>query len=68
MERNAFWLGDVNGLEIIPESTFLLDRFRVVAVWRSLADGSSYRRHVDVNNFLGLCIINGTEVEWVRVL
>jgi hypothetical protein len=68
LERDAFGLSDVYRFEVRSETTFGLDSCGMIVVWRCLVERPSYRRHIDVDNFLGIRIVDGAEVQWVGVL
>ena len=62
-EADAFWLGDVDRLEVSPESTTLFYGFDVVVVWRCPAERSSDLGNIDMNDFLLVGVVDGTEVQ-----
>lgn len=67
-ERNALWLCDVDGFQVLPVTTLLFDGLRMVAVRGCLAERSSDRRDINMDNLLCLGIIDRTEVKRVRIL
>lgn len=68
LERDTLRLSDVNRLDIVSEAAFLLHCGRVVIARGSLANRPSHWGHVDVDDLLGLCVVDGAEVQWEGVL
>lgn len=68
LERNAFRLCDIDGLEICAETAFCFDSSGVVVVWGGLVDGSPYWWNINVNDLMSICVEDWAEVEWIRVL
>ena len=62
IERDTFRLCDVNWFQVRPVSAFFLNRLYVVVVGRSLVKWASHRRDIDVDDLLGLCIVDRAEV------
>jgi hypothetical protein len=69
-QREGYALGlcDVNGLEVLAETAFGFDGSGMVVVGWCLVQGSSDRRNVDMDDFLGIRVEDGTEVEGIGVL
>ena len=68
LEGDTFGLCDVDGLYVLAVSTFGFNGCRVVVARRCLVDCPSYRRNIDVNDFLGICIKDRCEIEGECVL
>lgn len=67
-EADSFGLCDVNRLEVLSETAFLLNGYRVIIIWRSFAEWSTDRWHVNVDDFVCIRIEDGGEVKWICIL
>ena len=68
LEGDTLGLGYVDRLQIGSVATFLLDRFGVVIVGSGLAERSSHRRNVNVNDLLCLGIVDRAKIQGKGVL
>ncbi|KAI6767610.1 hypothetical protein HG530_005619 [Fusarium avenaceum] len=67
-ERDTFWLGDVDRLDILPVATILIDVARGVVNSLLLAQWSTHTRDVNVDDGLLGCVVDGAEVKRVLIL
>ncbi|KAJ8104750.1 hypothetical protein OPT61_g10590 [Boeremia exigua] len=68
LEADALGLRDVDGLEIRPEPALLLNRSCVVVVRRGRVQWAAHRRDINVDNLLGVGVVDRAEVEREAVL
>ena len=68
LERNPFRLSDIYGFHVVAVSSLLLNSFDMIILRWCFADWSADWRNIDVDELLGLCVVDGTEVKWIRVL
>lgn len=67
-EGHAFGLADVDRFQVSAVAEFLTDRVGVVVIRRGLVQGSSDRRHVDMDDFLQVAVVYRAEIQRVGVL
>lgn len=67
-ERNTFWLSDVDGFDVVPVTTLLLDSLCMIVAWWSFANHPPYRRDVYVDNLLRFRVVDRAEVQWEGIL
>ena len=67
-ERDAFRLGDVDGLQVCSKSSFCLNGGCMIVVRRCLVEWSSYFWNIDVYDLVGICVENWAEVQGEGVL
>lgn len=67
-EADALGLCNVNGFEVGTVAALFLDRLDRVVVGRSLADRSSDLGHVNVDDFSLVRVVDGAEIQRIRVL
>lgn len=68
LERDTLWLGDIDGLEVCPVTAALLNTSRGIVNRLDLAKGPTNLRDIDSDDGFFVGIIDGTEVERVRIL
>lgn len=68
IERNTLWLSDIDWLDIRAISARLFHRLNMIVVWSGLAEWSTNFGDINVDDALGLGIVDGTEIKGVTVL
>lgn len=67
-ERYSLGLSDMNGFNIIPVAALFLYCLCVIVAWGSFVNHPPDRRNIDMDNLLLFGVIDGTEVQWERIL
>lgn len=68
LERDAFWLGNVNWLDICPVAALGFNAGGVVIIWFLCADRTTDFWNIDVHNLLCIRIEDRAEIEGEGVL
>jgi hypothetical protein len=68
LEGYAFGLSNVDWFEVSSESAFCFNCCCVVIVWWCGVDWAADFWNIDVDDFVGVCVEDGTKVERVCVL
>lgn len=68
LKRDAFWLSDVDRLDVGSISTLSLNGCSMVIVWLCFAERSANFWNIDMDDFLLVGIEDRAKVEWERVL